>query len=103
MGASKLIMEKLILSKMNNFRVSTARFANVSFSNGSLLEGFKSRINKSQPLSCPSNIKRFFVSPEQSGKICMLATFLGNSGNIFFRSWTSIMIKYILKILLLII
>ncbi len=84
MGASKLIMEKLILSKMNNFRVSTARFANVSFSNGSLLEGFKSRINKSQPLSCPSNIKRFFVSPEQSGKICMLATFLGNSGNIFF-------------------
>mgnify|MGYP006127720717 CR=1 FL=1 len=84
MGASKSLMEKLILSKKNNFRVSTARFANVAFSNGSLLDGFVYRLNKKQPLSCPEDIKRFFVTPEQSGQICLLATFLGDSGNIFF-------------------
>ena len=84
MGASKSLMEKLILSKKNKFRVSTARFANVAFSNGSLLDGFNYRIKKRQPLSCPSDIKRFFVSPKQSGQICLLATFLGESGNIFF-------------------
>ena len=70
-------MEKLILSKKEKFRVSTARFANVAFSNGSLLDGFIYRLNKKQPLSCPSDIKRFFVTPEQSGQICLLATFLG--------------------------
>ena len=84
MGASKSLMEKLILSKKNNFRVSTARFANVAFSNGSLLDGFIYRLNKNQPLSCPEDIKRFFVTPEQSGQICLLATFLGDTGNIFF-------------------
>ena len=84
MGASKSLMEKLILSKKNNFRVSTARFANVAFSNGSLLDGFIFRLNKNQPLSCPSDIKRFFVTPEQSGQICLLATFLGETGSIFF-------------------
>ena len=76
-------MEKLILSKKNNFRVSTARFANVAFSNGSLLDGFNFRLNKKQPLSCPSDIKRFFVTHEQSGQICLLATFLGDTGDIF--------------------
>ncbi len=84
MGASKSLMEKLILSKQNNFRVSTARFANVAFSNGSLLDGFLYRLSKKQPLSCPSDIKRFFVTPKQSGQICLLASFLGESGNIFF-------------------
>lgn len=84
MGASKLLMEKLILSKQNEFRVTTARFANVAYSNGSLLQGFIFRLKKKQPLSCPNDIKRFFVTPEQSGQICLLATFLGESGNIFF-------------------
>jgi len=84
MGASKSLMEKLILSKKNKFRVSTARFANVAFSNGSLLDGFIYRLQKKQPLSCPSDIKRFFVTPEQSGQICLLATFLGKTGDIFF-------------------
>tara|TARA_Y100001954_G_scaffold236848_1_gene298734 strand:+ start:260 stop:1453 length:1194 start_codon:yes stop_codon:yes gene_type:complete len=84
MGASKSLMEKLILSMKSNFRVSTARFANVAFSDGSLLYGFINRINKKQPLSCPSDIKRFFITPEQSGQICLLSTFLGNSGDIFF-------------------
>lgn len=84
MGASKSLMEKLILSKKDLFRVSTARFANVAFSNGSLLDGFIYRLNKKQPLSCPSDIKRFFVTPEQSGQICLLATFLCDTGSIFF-------------------
>ena len=84
MGASKSLMEKLILSKKDIFRVTTARFANVAFSNGSLLDGFIHRLNKKQPLSCPEDIKRFFVTPEQSGQICLLSTFLGNTGNIFF-------------------
>jgi len=84
MGASKSLMEKLILSKKYKFRVSTARFANVAFSNGSLLDGFIYRLQKKQPLSCPEDIKRFFVTPEQSGQICLLATFLGETGNIFF-------------------
>jgi FlaA1/EpsC-like NDP-sugar epimerase len=84
MGASKSLMEKLILSKKNSFRVSTARFDNVAFSYGSLLDGFIYSLYKKQPLSCPSDIKRFFVTPEQSGQICLLATFLGDSGNIFF-------------------
>lgn len=84
MGASKSLMERLIISKKNKFRVSTARFANVAFSNGSLLDGFIYRLEKKQPLSCPSDIKRFFVTPEQSGQICLLSTFLGKSGDIFF-------------------
>lgn len=84
MGASKSLMEKLIISKKFDFRVTTARFANVAFSNGSLLDGFINRLNKKQPLSCPSDIKRFFVTPKQSGQICLLATFLGESGYIFF-------------------
>ena len=74
MGASKSLMEKLILSRKKNFRVSTARFANVAFSID-LLDGFIYRLSKKQPLSCPLDIKRFFVTQKQSGQICLLATF----------------------------
>ena len=84
MGASKSLMEKIILSYKNNFKVSTARFANVAFSNGSLLDGFINRLNKRQPLSCPNDVKRFFVSPKESGQICLLASIIGDSGDIFF-------------------
>ena len=84
MGASKKMMENLILAYSGNFNITTARFANVAFSNGSLLDGFVERVMKSQPLSCPSDIRRFFVSPAESGQICLLATILGQSGDIFF-------------------
>jgi FlaA1/EpsC-like NDP-sugar epimerase len=84
MGASKSLMERLILARKKSFHVSTARFANVAFSNGSLLDGFVYRLQKQQPLSCPNDIKRFFVTPQQSGQICLLETFLGESGTIFF-------------------
>ena len=84
MGASKRIMEDVIFSYSDRFPVKTARFANVAFSNGSLLAGFLSRIQKLQPLSAPSDVKRFFVSPEESGQICMLACMLGENREIFF-------------------
>ena len=77
MGASKRIMEDVIFSYSDKFPVKTARFANVAFSNGSLPAGFLARIAKLQPLSAPSDVKRYFVSPEESGQICMLACMLG--------------------------
>ncbi len=84
MGASKRIMEDLIFSYSDRFPVKTARFANVAFSNGSLPAGFLSRIQKSQPLSAPSDVRRYFVSPEESGQICMLSCMLGANREIFF-------------------
>ena len=84
MGASKKLMEEVILSYSKKFKITTARFANVAFSNGSLLDGYLQRIFKQQPISCPIDVKRFFVSPEESGQICMLACILGKSGEIFF-------------------
>lgn len=84
MGASKRIMEDVIFSYSDKFPVKTARFANVAFSNGSLPAGFLARIQKLQPLSAPSDVKRYFVSPEESGQICMLACMLGKNREIFF-------------------
>ena len=84
MGASKRIMEDLIMAYSRKFKVTTARFANVAFSQGSLLDGFVRRIMKRQPLSSPQDVKRYFVSPEESGQICMLASLLGNNREIFF-------------------
>ena len=84
MGASKKLMEEVIMAYCNDIKITTARFANVAFSNGSLLDGYLQRIFKNQPISCPSDVKRFFVSPEESGQICMLACILGESGEIYF-------------------
>ena len=84
MGASKRIMEDVIFSYSDRFSVKTARFANVAFSNGSLPAGFLARISKFQPISAPSDVKRYFVSPEESGQICLLACMLGKNQEIFF-------------------
>ena len=84
MGASKRIMEDVIFSYSDRFPVKTARFANVAFSNGSLPAGFLARISKLQPLSAPSDVRRYFVSPEESGQICLLACMLGENRAIFF-------------------
>lgn len=84
MGASKRIMEDVIFSYSDRFPVKTARFANVAFSNGSLPRGFLDRIQKLQPLSAPSDVRRYFVSPEESGQICMLSCMLGENREIFF-------------------
>jgi FlaA1/EpsC-like NDP-sugar epimerase len=84
MGASKKLMEDVILAYSKDIKITTARFANVAFSNGSLLIGFMDRLMKQQPLSCPGDVKRFFVSPRESGEICLAACILGESGEIFF-------------------
>lgn len=84
MGASKKIMEEMIMAYSSRFKISTARFANVAFSNGSLLAGFIERLMKRQPLSSPNDVKRYFVSPEESGQICMLACILGHNREVFF-------------------
>ena len=84
MGASKRIMEDLIFSYSDKFVVTTARFANVAFSNGSLPAGFIERLNNQQPISAPKDVKRYFVSPQESGQICVLACILGNNREIFF-------------------
>ncbi len=84
MGASKRIMEDLVMAYNMYFKVTTARFANVAFSNGSLPDGWIHRLQKKQPLAAPSDVKRYFVSPEESGQICMLACILGRGGEVFF-------------------
>ena len=84
MGASKRIMEDLVMAYGDKFKVTTARFANVAFSNGSLPDGWLHRLQKKQPLAAPYDVKRYFVSPEESGQICMLACILGKSGETFF-------------------
>lgn len=84
MGASKRVMEDVIFAYSDRFPVKTARFANVAFSNGSLPAGFLQRIARLQPLSAPSDVRRYFVSPEESGQICMLACMLGENREIFF-------------------
>ena len=84
MGASKRIMEDMIMAYTSRFKVTTARFANVAFSNGSLPNGWIHRVMKKQPLAAPNDVKRYFVSPEESGQICMLACVLGRNGEIFF-------------------
>lgn len=88
MGASKRLMEDLIFSYSDRFPVKTARFANVAFSNGSLPAGFLARMQKLQPISAPSDVTRYFVSPEESGQICLLACILGNNREIFFPKLT---------------
>lgn len=84
MGASKRIMEDMVMAYSHKFKVTAARFANVAFSNGSLPDGWMHRMLKRQPLAAPRDVKRYFVSPEESGQICMLACILGRSGEIFF-------------------
>ena len=84
MGASKRIMEDLVMAYNRYFKVTTARFANVAFSNGSLPDGWLHRMQKKQPLVAPNDVRRYFVSPEESGQICMLACILGKGGEVFF-------------------
>jgi FlaA1/EpsC-like NDP-sugar epimerase len=84
MGASKLVMEQCIFSLSVGLFVSTARFANVAFSDGSLLAGFNERFLKRQPLSAPRDIKRYFVTPRESGLLCLFSCMLGGHREIFF-------------------
>jgi len=78
------LMEELIMAYSGKLKITTARFANVAFSNGSLPQGFLERLSRRQPWSCPLGIRRFFVSPQESGELCLIASLLGESGDIIF-------------------
>jgi FlaA1/EpsC-like NDP-sugar epimerase len=84
MGASKRIMELFLFRESKDISISMARFANVAFSDGSLLYGFKQRIEKKQPIVAPNDVKRYFVTPEESGLICLFSTIFGNHCDVFF-------------------
>ncbi|MEZ8389275.1 UDP-N-acetylglucosamine 4,6-dehydratase [Vibrio splendidus] len=104
MGASKRIMEMFLMRKSEQMAISTARFANVAFSDGSLLHGFNQRIQKRQPIVAPNDIKRYFVTPQESGELCLMSCIFGENRDIFFPklsealhliSFADIAVKYI--------
>lgn len=84
MGASKRIMEMFLMRRSLEIDISTARFANVAFSDGSLLHGFNQRIQKRQPIVAPRDIKRYFVTPKESGELCLMSCIFGENRDIFF-------------------
>jgi FlaA1/EpsC-like NDP-sugar epimerase len=84
MGASKRIMEKFLMRESLTQNISMARFANVAFSDGSLLHGFNQRFSKRQPFAAPNDVRRYFVTPQESGELCLLSGMLGNNRDIFF-------------------
>jgi FlaA1/EpsC-like NDP-sugar epimerase len=104
MGASKRIMEMFLMRKSESIAISTARFANVAFSDGSLLHGFNQRIQKRQPIVAPNDIKRYFVTPQESGELCLMSCIFGENRDIFFPklsealhliSFADIAVKYL--------
>ena len=104
MGASKRIMEMFAHRRSDDIDISMARFANVAFSDGSLLHGFNQRIEKSQPIVAPNDIKRYFVTPKESGELCLMSCIFANNRDIFFPklssdlhliSFSDIAIKYL--------
>lgn len=104
MGASKRIMEMFLMKRSEEIAISTARFANVAFSDGSLLHGFNQRIAKKQPIVAPSDVKRYFVTPKESGELCLMSCIFGENRDIFFPklshslhliSFADIAVKYL--------
>ena len=104
MGASKRIMEMFLMRKSEEIAISTARFANVAFSDGSLLHGFNQRLLKNQPIVAPNDIKRYFVTPQESGELCLMSCIFGENRDIFFPklsealhliSFAGIAVKYL--------
>jgi UDP-N-acetylglucosamine 4,6-dehydratase len=104
MGASKRIMEMFLMRRSLDISISTARFANVAFSDGSLLHGFNQRIQKKQPIVAPHDIKRYFVTPKESGELCLMSCVFGENRDIFFPklnenlhliSFAEIAVKYL--------
>ena len=107
MGASKRIMEMFLMRRSLDINISTARFANVAFSDGSLLHGFNQRIQKAQPIVAPQDIKRYFVTPKESGELCLMSCIFGENRDIFFPklseelhliSFAEIAVKYLKQI-----
>ena len=84
MGASKYIMEMFLMRRSLDIKISSARFANVAFSDGSLLHGFNMRIEKNQPIAAPNDVRRYFITPQESGELCLMSCILGDNRDIFF-------------------
>lgn len=84
MGASKRIMEMFLMRESLGLPISMARFANVAFSDGSLLHGFNQRFSKRQPIAAPRDVRRYFVTPQESGELCLMSCLLGGNRDIFF-------------------
>jgi FlaA1/EpsC-like NDP-sugar epimerase len=104
MGASKRIMEMFLMRRSKDIKISTARFANVAFSDGSLLHGFNQRIQKKQPIVAPNDVKRYFVTPQESGELCLMSCMFGENRDVFFPklseklhliSFADIAVKYL--------
>ena len=104
MGASKRIMEMFLMRRSKYIQISTARFANVAFSDGSLLYGFEKRLQKNQPIVAPDDVKRYFVTPKESGELCLMSCIFGKNRDIFFPkldenlhliSFAQIAVKYL--------
>jgi FlaA1/EpsC-like NDP-sugar epimerase len=104
MGASKRIMEMFLMRRSKDIKISTARFANVAFSDGSLLHGFNQRIQKKQPIVAPNDVKRYFVTPQESGELCLMSCIFGENRDVFFPklseklhliSFADIAVKYL--------
>jgi FlaA1/EpsC-like NDP-sugar epimerase len=104
MGASKRIMEMFLVRRSKDIKISTARFANVAFSDGSLLHGFNQRIQKRQPIVAPNDVKRYFVTPQESGELCLMSCIFGENRDVFFPklseklhliSFADIAVKYL--------
>lgn len=104
MGASKRIMEMFLMRRSLQIDISTARFANVAFSDGSLLHGFNQRLEKRQPIVAPNDVRRYFVTPKESGELCLMSCIFGDNRDIFFPklsenlhliSFSDIAIKYL--------
>jgi len=104
MGASKRIMEMFLMRRSEEMKISTARFANVAFSDGSLLHSFNMRLSKKQPIVAPNDVKRYFVTPKESGELCLMSTIFGENRDIFFPklddslhliSFAEIAVKYL--------
>jgi len=107
MGASKRIMEMFLMRRSESIKISTARFANVAFSDGSLLHGFNQRIQKRQPIVAPKDIKRYFVTPQESGELCLMSCIFGENRDIYFpklseslhlTTFSDIAVKYLARI-----
>ena len=107
MGASKRIMEMFLMRRSKDIKISTARFANVAFSDGSLLHGFNQRIQKKQPIVAPNDVKRYFVTPQESGELCLMSCIFGENRDIFFPklseklhliSFADVAVKYLAQL-----
>jgi len=86
MGATKRLMEHALFGQgrawAGTTQITSARFANVAMSNGSLLQSWRYRMEQGQPMACPQDCKRYFVTLSEAGHLCTLGALLGEADSI---------------------